>query len=823
MDYSFTGQVSDPSISVVLSSDAESAVPTLGPEIGPDPRNAVATVRLPDEPSMDAGNGVWYDFANGFRVMSPAAPGEYEIIVWNLDTGTVIFRSAMPPGTLAVGSRKYYIRYRIELSDHSAGRLLARIDFDCTDRDVLISVPDGGLGDNIAWMPYAEEFRVTHKARVTCACGEWLIRLVKDQYPELRFVPIGEKPDSSRYYAVYYCAVFGRDRPDWRPLTHQHYGMQGTVAAILGVPYRPLKTRFRLDAPRTVAEPYVVISAMASNPCKHWNWPGGWDLLCRYLKRLGYRVFVIDREKEQLFGDIRCTVPSEAEDLTGAKPIAERIALLRHADFFVGLPSGLSWLAWCCNVPVVMISGFTEDGSEFPTPYRVFNPDFCHGCWNDTGCFFDTKVPVWCPRHAGTPRVIECTRAITPKMVIGTVNRIPAVQARLAARPPVRISLIIPVTRVRYVRKAVESAVAAFASYGRTEILIRNDGSKEPSLVEMLDALAAEYPDMVRVFNDFENLGAAQARNFLVERSQGDYLVFFDDDDVMLPFDVGRVVAFLDAHPEVEADYAPKYVFDDENGYRNEVHGAEWSDFAAFYSPQVNLSALFIRRTAFDAVGGFKDVKGDAHAGLEDAYLFLRLAERAPLHFDPEPRSLYRIHPINRLSAAVPGWYDWMTEQMCAKHPAIVCRLLEGDTSDLKGPEGRLALMLTGAVAYLHQREPAVCRPLFEAALQAAPDDHGITAFYMSLLRHLREYDRLEAYADEALARFADCPRQQFVALHELLTSYGDRPLASPDGLVRRVQEVHARWTALPAGIEEQILAARGVVFVHKNSVQYHQ
>ena len=33
---------------------------------------------------------------------------------------------------------------------------------------------------------------------------------------------------------------------------------------------------------------------------------------------------------------------------------------------------------------------------------------------------------VWCPRHRGTPREIECTKVISPKMVMDTIRRLPA-------------------------------------------------------------------------------------------------------------------------------------------------------------------------------------------------------------------------------------------------------------------------------------------------------------------------------------------------------------------------------------------------------------
>ena len=142
---------------------------------------------------------------------------------------------------------------------------------------------------------------------------------------------------------------------------------------------------------------------------------------------------MLDRDKSLFFTDKHeYHIPTEAEDLSGRIPILERIHYLEHADFFVGLPSGLGWLAWNCNIPVVMISGFTMPNCEFPTPYRVTNFLFCHGCWNDTNFFFDSKAPVWCPRHVGTPREIECTKTITPKMVQETIMRIPTFQKHVA-------------------------------------------------------------------------------------------------------------------------------------------------------------------------------------------------------------------------------------------------------------------------------------------------------------------------------------------------------------------------------------------------------
>ena len=98
--------------------------------------------------------------------------------------------------------------------------------------------------------------------------------------------------------------------------------------------------------------------------------------------------------------------------------------MLAHADFFIGLSSGLSWLAWGVGVPVVMISGFTLPLNEFHTPYRVINYHVCNGCWTDSSEEFVHADFAWCPRHENTPREFECTRFISAGQVEQTINRL---------------------------------------------------------------------------------------------------------------------------------------------------------------------------------------------------------------------------------------------------------------------------------------------------------------------------------------------------------------------------------------------------------------
>jgi autotransporter strand-loop-strand O-heptosyltransferase len=149
---------------------------------------------------------------------------------------------------------------------------------------------------------------------------------------------------------------------------------------------------------------------------KYWN-DSGWKKVVSYLKSLGYDVYAID--KHELFGEKGKwnKIPNGAINETGDYPIEYRIEQIKNCDFFVGLSSGLSWLAWALNKKVVMISGCTSEDNEFKeNNYRVINKNVCNGCLNDSSIDNEknmSKTWKYCPRN----KDFECTKEITFEMV----------------------------------------------------------------------------------------------------------------------------------------------------------------------------------------------------------------------------------------------------------------------------------------------------------------------------------------------------------------------------------------------------------------------
>ena len=92
-------------------------------------------------------------------------------------------------------------------------------------------------------------------------------------------------------------------------------------------------------------------------------------------------------------------------------------------EFFIGIGSGLSWLAWSINLPVVLISGFSEAYSEpIEGITRVINedPNTCRGCFNRFR--LDAGDWNWCPTGKGNERHFECTKVLTGERVINMIN-----------------------------------------------------------------------------------------------------------------------------------------------------------------------------------------------------------------------------------------------------------------------------------------------------------------------------------------------------------------------------------------------------------------
>jgi autotransporter strand-loop-strand O-heptosyltransferase len=393
------------------------------------------------KPTQAAPEGIFFDFNEGCRVLLPARErGCWRARLRDLDTGNILFESENK-GALIRSAKRWYVRFSIEVwsIDEEGGepRLVFEHEYDAAGRDVLIQFPVGTLGDSIAWFSYAARFAERRPGcRVICAISPLVIPLLEGAYPDIRFLApeevAAQKIDESAYATYSLGLFFGDVACEWQPTDFRFVGLHKTAAYILGVDLDEKPPRLALpDDSRPIDEPYALIAVQATSGAKYWNNPHGWRQIVDFLKERGYRVICIDQKAVYGQGIMWTHIPHGVEDQTGDQPLVERARWLKHASLFVGLSSGLSWLAWAAGCPTVMISGFTHPTNEFANPYRVINWHTCNSCWNDPKFTFDHKDFLWCPRHANTPRMFECTRLITAAQVMRAIEKIPGFSAQV--------------------------------------------------------------------------------------------------------------------------------------------------------------------------------------------------------------------------------------------------------------------------------------------------------------------------------------------------------------------------------------------------------
>ena len=402
------------------------------------------TPAVAELPTQKGPKGILFDFNDGCRVVLPEAEHPWRVRLSDLDTGNILFETELKAGRVT-STKRYYVRFRLEVWQQ--GESVFAHDYSAADRHVLVRFPVDTLGDPLGWFPYAVKFKERHGCRLTCTMNGKMIALLRDAYPDVTFVTEPEVAPEC-FYATYTIAVYYQankiyDYKDCVPCDFRRVGLHRAAGYILGVDPAEKPPRIVLaDDSRPIAEPYVCIAVQSTLQSKYWNNPTGWTEIVCFLKEVGYRVVCIDLKATHGKGIVWNHMPPGAEDQTGDRPLLERARWLKHADFFIGLSSGLSWLAWAMRIPVLMISGVTHPINEFVTPYRVINYHTCNSCWNDPLAGFDRSDFLSCPRHRDTPRQFECTRLITAEQVKQTIRRMPGFAQRRRAEPAGRMQAV---------------------------------------------------------------------------------------------------------------------------------------------------------------------------------------------------------------------------------------------------------------------------------------------------------------------------------------------------------------------------------------------
>ena len=310
-------------------------------------------------------------------------------------------------------NRKYFTDWKLVVE--SDQKTIFEHDFNAKGKKVFIVIDSKGMGDSIAWFPYAAEFGKKHECKVIIS--SFMSSLFdKNYYADLTFV----EPGNTVYdlYAQYLVGAFDnnqdRNKNEWRlePL-------QKISSEILGLEYKEIKPKiaipnpeeFNFDSDRLKGlaknNKYICISEHSTMQRKYWNHSTGWQEVVDALKDKGYEIVVVSKEATELKNIKRRT----------SMPLPGLVHILNGASLFIGVSSGPVWLAWALDIPTIMIAGSSPRFAEFKETdrnIRIMNESVCHGCSGEPEYDFARGDWMVCPRKKN----FECTKQILSGTVL---------------------------------------------------------------------------------------------------------------------------------------------------------------------------------------------------------------------------------------------------------------------------------------------------------------------------------------------------------------------------------------------------------------------
>ena len=319
------------------------------------------------------------------------------------ESGMLYYSNQIGPNSWVKLNRTYFTRWITRVWEND--QLIYENILNLEGKRVYIAFDSSSLGDSIAWMPYVLEFKKKHNCHVIVSTFKNF--LFKDVYPELEFINPGDvAPDIHAMYKIGWFYDVNKE-----PALPNTVNLQKCAASILGLDYQEIRPRINYQVGNNLYGKYVTIATNSTAGCKFWT-KEGWQGVIDYLVQQGYGVINVSKEKNPFEGVIQIEDDSMENTMN----------VIHHSEFFIGLSSGLSWLAWAMGKKVVMISNFTQPDHEFSC-IRVTKKDVCNGCWNNPNFKFDRGDWNWCPVHKGTDRQFECHTTITANDVIAVMEQ----------------------------------------------------------------------------------------------------------------------------------------------------------------------------------------------------------------------------------------------------------------------------------------------------------------------------------------------------------------------------------------------------------------
>tara|TARA_Y100000361_G_C11160614_1_gene347070 strand:+ start:3546 stop:4916 length:1371 start_codon:yes stop_codon:yes gene_type:complete len=390
--------------------------------------------------------------------------------------GKMIYHTILNQKMFATVPKLYFGEYRIEVKEN--GELVWEYTTDWRRKKVFIRLETEAMGDLLAFVPQIDKFRKKWDLELKVfhggASGNGL-DFIKSAYPHIEFTQDRTPGNVHKHIVVACNTLRSWIEPGKKPLATSTSGgddhlfagredeivpniygkniwqqipLQKVASDALGLDYEPIRPEIVLHPSISTKsnfgnKKYVCIASQSTCQIKYWNYGfepdrkrdygQGWREIIEWLKaEKGYDVVVLNQfkvfgnEKEK-YGQYNEhnfeTIKTNGDTIL--KPntsLYDRIIDLKNCEFYMGLNSGMSWIAYALGVPMVTIMALNKREEIFGVDDPLiktlhvhdYNKDACGDCFKR---YTFNRRWAWCPEHEGTDRMYECTSLITPDMV----------------------------------------------------------------------------------------------------------------------------------------------------------------------------------------------------------------------------------------------------------------------------------------------------------------------------------------------------------------------------------------------------------------------
>jgi glycosyltransferase involved in cell wall biosynthesis len=205
------------------------------------------------------------------------------------------------------------------------------------------------------------------------------------------------------------------------------------------------------------------------------------------------------------------------------------------------------------------------------------------------------------------------------------------------------VSIETPAFKGKWLTQCINSVLTQSSEHWTFSLCWDGGDDESRKILEELDA--RNLPNIKVYFE--ENRGIANARHFLSERSEGDYILPLDDDDVLTADAVEKLLAFVETKPWSGIVRGQRKYINEDGHVVNEV---PWFPFEPRHYQHGMVTDVFnhsqpylINRALYNQTAGWEGFEDFMFAG-EDCDIILKLEELAPIELLDDVLYYYRLN-----------------------------------------------------------------------------------------------------------------------------------------------------------------------------------